>query len=175
MILRVGYRFRQFLAALRFRGESIEDAALRAYLNTAQVDLFRRMPAAEQRHGLAVLRMLEKQGHAEASLAQAALLHDVGKVGGHVQLWHRVATVLLQAVQPALLHRMALNRPSSWRYPFFVQLYHASHGADMAADAGIDALSAALIRWHHTPPDETCLGSHEQDLVVALQSADDGN
>jgi hypothetical protein len=171
VILRPGYRVQQFLAALSLKG-AVDEAVLRAYLSPAQVELFRLMPASEQRHSFAVLRTLEREGHSEAALAQAALLHDVGKADS-VRLWHRVAAVLLDAVQPALLHRLALNEPANWRYPFFVLLHHATHGAEMAAVAGTDPLAVALIRWHQTAPEESSLDPRGQELLAALKSADE--
>jgi hypothetical protein len=125
-----------------------------------------------------------------SALAQAALLHDVGKVGGRIQLGNRAATVLLNALRPGLLHRLALNEPDSWRYPFYVLLHHAERGADLAARAGTDAVAVALIREHHTvpsaaaelgqrvpdvagPPDT--LDAQGQALLVLLQRADGEN
>ncbi|MBC7232537.1 MAG: HD domain-containing protein [Chloroflexi bacterium] len=175
MTLRAGYRVRQFLAALGLFHVPVTEEALANYLRAAQIELFRRLSAAEQRHALAVLRTLQEAGHRETVLAQAALLHDVGKVGGHIRLWHRVATVLLQAIHPALLYRLALDNPRSWRYPFFVQLYHAQRGAEMAAQAGTHPLVVALIRWHHTPPEESDLDAAGQALLAALRAADETN
>ena len=114
-------------------------------------------------------------GVGELALTQAALLHDVGKVEGRIRLWHRVSTVLLRTLHPALLHRLALNEPSSWRYPFFVLLHHAERGADLSAAAGADALAVALIRAHHTPAEQSGLDAPGQALLTALCAADGQN
>jgi hypothetical protein len=118
---------------------------------------------------------LEQVIGAEPALAQAALLHDVGKVEGRIRLWHRVATVLLQALRPALLCHLALNEPHSWRYPFFVSLHHAEHGADLSAEAGTDAVAVALIRAHHTAPEQSGWDAPSQALLTALRWADEQN
>jgi len=173
--LRPAYRVRQFLAALYVYGKKIDRSALEAHLNPAQVELFERMTTSEQRHGLAVLRTLQRDEQSVPALMQAALLHDVGKAEGHVHLWHRVTTVLLCAVSPQLLQRLALDQPNSWRYPFFVQLQHASLGAELAARAGSDARTVELIRWHHSAPQESSLHPAEQMLLAALQAADEQN
>lgn len=175
MISRIGYRVRQFLTALGLLRAPVAEVAPTDYLNAAQMELFQSMTAAEQRHAVAVLHTLQKAGHAEAVLAQAALLHDVGKVGGRIKIWHRVATVLLQAIYPALLQHLVLDNPRSWRYPFFVQLHHAQRGAEMAAQAGTHPLAVALIRWHHTSPTETNLDPQGQTLLAALKAADETN
>jgi hypothetical protein len=185
--LRVGYRIQQFLAALNLRGR-VDTAELRAYLSPAQVELFLMMPSSDQRHALAVLQTLQRRGWCEPALAQAALLHDVGRVlpdlaenAGHdgrstsIRVWHRVAAVLLEAFDPALLRRLALNNPGSWRYAFFVLLHHASRGANIAQTAGTHPLVLALIRWHHSAPADSDLDPHGQALLAALKSADEQN
>ena len=188
--LRPVYRIRQFWGALGWGAKPVEEDVLRTYLNAAQIALFQSMCAAEQRHSLAVLHTLQKNGYqgassygiiprwakgAEPALAQAALLHDVGKVGGRIRLWHRAATVLLHALRPALLYRLALNEPSSWRYPFFVLLHHDERGADLCAGAGTEPVAVALIRAHHTAPEQSGLDAPGQALLAALRSADEQN
>jgi len=146
-----------------------------AYLSPAQIELFQRMSSSEQRHARAVLGTLQNMGYSEVALGQAALLHDAGKMGGRIRLWNRALTVLLQSLAPGLLLQMAHDEPGSWRYPFFVQLRHASRSADMATQVRADSLAVALIRWHHTRPEETNLDAQRRALLMALRSADDQN
>ena len=182
--MRLGYRVRQFLAALGLSRENLNDIELKAYLSPAQVELFQRMSVSERRHAFAVLHTLQKQGYSEKALLQAALLHDVGKVPpsvrrgqvrSRVRLWHRVVVVLLQSISPALLRQLALDKPHSWRYPFFIQLHHASLGAEMAAQAGMSDLAVALIRCHHLVPEESGLDAQGRTLLAALKAADEEN
>ncbi len=179
--MRIRYRVQQFLAKLR-RQDAIDEAVLAPYLNSVQRELFRSMPTSEQQHALDVLHALRAEGQEEVALAQAALLHDVGKVlpnvrrgkaSRRVHLWHRVARVLLQALHPALLHRLAADDSDSWRYPFYILLHHAALGADLAAEAGVEPLAASLIRWHDTAPGQSGLDFRGRVLLVALQSADE--
>lgn len=181
--MRVAYRVRQFFAAL-WVSSPVEEDALRPYLSAAQVALFQTMPATEQRHALAVLRTLEQRGYSEPPLAQAALLHDVGKVvmptargkhGQGITVWHRVVAVLLEAFGPGLLERVAADEPGSWRFPLYVLVHHAQRGAEMAAAAGADPLAVALIRWHHGCPEDGGLDAHGRALLAALRDADEQN
>jgi len=169
------YRVRQFLLALCSRARPVDESAVSPYLNPLQAGLFQRMPPAEQQHALAVLRTLQSAGPIEASLAQAALLHDVGKVQGHIRLWHRVIVVLVQALVPSLLKDMALDQPGGWRYPFYVQSHHAQRGAAMAVQVGVEATAVALIGAHHTLPAQDGLGRYEQNMLAKLQAADGAN
>jgi hypothetical protein len=151
------------------------------HLNDAQATLFESLPGPEQRHAVTVLCALQQNGHREAALMQAALLHDAGKLlpaisrrshGAQLGLWHRVAVVLMQALCPTLLRHVAQDRPGSWRYPFYVLVHHATLGAGLAREADSDPLATELIYWHHTAPDESHLDAIGRKLLSALQAAD---
>ncbi|MFB0533840.1 MAG: HD domain-containing protein [Anaerolineae bacterium] len=142
-------RVRQFLAALRARVSADEMAVLQRYLAPSQRDLFRAMSPIDQRHCLNVFNNLLRRGHTDPDLLRAALLHDVGKRG--IRLWHRVAGVLLEAFWPTLLDKLAVNRPQSWLYGFYVYQYHADLSAELAERSGCSPSVVELIRGHHTP------------------------
>jgi putative nucleotidyltransferase with HDIG domain len=130
------------------------------------------MPANDQRHALDVLGALMREGYREPALLQAALLHDVGKVGTGLRLWHRVGIVLLSAGMPALLDRLGRDEPGSWRYPFFAHRHHAQRGAELARQAGCAPLTITLIQQHHDPVPEDQRETPEGRLLLALQAAD---
>lgn len=191
---RAAYRVRQFFRALAAsltpltEAERVEAAAV---LPAGARPLFDAMPRNDQRHSLAVLRVLRAAGHQEPALLQAALLHDAAKAVAGLTLLHRVAMVLLKASRPGLLAGWAaLPQParSDPRYPFWAHANHPAIGADMAAAAGCDPLAVLLIRRHQDPvhvgprgglppsdgvpqpPDDRV-----DDLLAALQAADDDN
>jgi len=128
------------------------------------------MSRRDQHHGIDLVRTLQRQGHRDRALLRAALLHDVGKAG-HLRLWHRVAVVLVEQFAPAMLHRLADDRPGSRGYPFFAHLNHPRLGAERAREAGCDWLTVDLIQRHHEPA--SAAGESERDrLSAALQAAD---
>jgi hypothetical protein len=96
-------------------------------------------------------------------LFTAALLHDCGK--GRVQLWQRVAFVVLGAVAPGALRRTAQEQGAAWRQAFWRLLHHPELGADLVAATGADPETVRMVR--------------EQDAEAAdrrlalLQAADD--
>ena len=155
-------RIRQFLVAVRARVSDDEMAVLERYLAPSQRDLFRAMPPIDQRHCLNVFNVLLQQSHSDPDLLRAALLHDVGKRG--IRLWHRVAGVLLEAFWPALLEKLAVNRPQSWLYGFYIYRYHADLSAKLAERSGCSPSVVELIKGHHTPS--------ENEHVKALREAD---
>lgn len=166
------YRASQFFRALTARVRPEEGQALRRYLTPSQRALFRQMPVNDRRHALDVLETLMNQGHREPALLQAALLHDVGKAGARLRLWHRVGIVLLSAGMPGLLERLGRDDRGSWRYPFFAHRHHAQRGAELARQAGCPTLTVALIRRHHDPVPEDQQTTPEGRLLLALQAAD---
>jgi len=155
-------RVRQFLAAIRARVSADEMAVLEQHLDPSQRDLFRAMSPIDQRHCLDVVNTLRRQGHSDPDLLRAALLHDVGKRG--IRLWHRVAGVLMEAFWPVLLEKLAVNRPQSWLYGFYIYRHHADLSAELAERSGCSPAIVELIRQHHTPS--------ENEQAKALWEAD---
>jgi hypothetical protein len=180
------YRVRQFGSALATRGRPLTEAdrtEVRAWLPATARPLFDAMPHNDQHHSLNVLRSLCAAGHPEPALMQAALLHDAAKSTGGVNLFHRVALVLIKIVWPDWLAYMA-QAPSpargNLRYPFWVLANHPRLGAELAAAAGCDPLAVTLIRRHQ----ETGRGAEDPLrgsggdvalLLTALRTADDDN
>lgn len=160
---RAAYRSRQFFGALRARVEEDERAEVAAHLTPAEQRLFQSMDLRDQRHALDVLRALKASGQRDPSLLAAALLHDVGK--GPIKLWHRVAFVVLRAVSPGLLRRVARADNSGWRGALARTLDHAEGGAALAEEAGSTAETVRLIRLHRSPAGD--------DAVLALLQAAD--
>ena len=163
---RAAYRSRQFFGAFRARLEEEERAEVTTHLTSAEQHLFYSMDLRDQRHALDVFYALEAAGHRDASLLAAAFLHDVGK--GPIRLWQRVAFVLLRAVSPRLLRRLASGEGGGWRGALARSLDHAERGAALAEAAGSTAETVRLIRLHRSPAgDDVALG--------LLQAADEAS
>ena len=151
----------------------IDEAWLARWLPVKAVELFRAAPRYDQQHALRVLRTLQEQGHNSPDLMAAALLHDVGKTAlrpGSLRLWHRVAVVLMRAVEPDLVQRIGAKEEQGWRRPFYVQQHHAALGARLAQEAGCSARTVELISLHEDPPRLA-----DDPLLAALKAADGTN
>ena len=145
----------------------------------AQRALFDRMPAADQRHTVALLNSLRVGGHDHPALMQAALLHDVAKSGAGITVFHRVAVVLLRAFRPTWLAWLVRDIDQSvWRRPFVRYVLHPAIGADWAEAAGCHPMAVSLIRRHQSPvssSDDASPDALEDQLLGLLQAADDQN
>ena len=137
---------------------------MRRILPEGAVALFESMPVADRRHGIDVAERLLRSGHDDRDLLAAALLHDAAK-GHQMRLWHRVAGVLLDAVAPSLLRRLASPDVSSWRHPFHLYLHHGPMSAALCVEAGCPPRVGAFIRGEVADPD--------LPLLRALTRADD--
>jgi hypothetical protein len=166
------YRVKQFWWALRARLPADAWSSIKASLTTQQLALFRTMSPSDQRHSLDVYRALLAAGQTDRDLLVAALLHDVGKAGGQLHLWHRVAIVLLRAFWPAALKRLSQGEARGWRTGFVIHRRHPELGADQAEAAGCSPLTVALIRRHQDPPAANPGRMEEDRLLAALQRAD---
>ena len=161
------HRVRQFAAHVTARVTSEEAGNARRILPPAAFDLFAAMPVADRRHALDVVAHLVASGRDDPELLCAALLHDAAK-GHRLRLWHRVAGVLLDAVAPSALERLARDDSRSWRYPFHLYLHHAALSAGAARAAGCSARTAAFIRNEAALPADA-------PLLAALHAADEAS
>ena len=160
------HRVGQFVAHVRARVDPAEEALVERVLPGPAVALFQGMPVADRRHGLAVAQRLLAAGHDDRDVLAAALLHDAGK-GHRLRLWHRVAGVLLEAIWPAALRRLASSDPRSWRHAFHVYLLHDRLSAELAVSAGCESRTGTFIRGQASGIDGP--------LQAALKAADDAS
>lgn len=140
-----------------------ERRGLAAWLTRPELELFDRMPRADQRHALDVLEALRAQEATDRDLLIAGLLHDAGK-GPSVRLVHRVAWSLGQKYG-AWVWRATGRLPTFGRGLDRMRR-HAAVSADLAAEAGCSPRTVELIRCQDAPLDEA---------GRSLQSADEAN
>lgn len=161
---RAAYRSRQFFGALRACVGEGERAEVEAHLTAAERHLFRSMDLRDQRHAMDVFQTLKSGGQRDTSLLAAALLHDAGK--GRIMLWQRVAFVLLRAVSPGVVRRLARAGGTGWRGALDRMANHAERGAALAEAAGSSAETVRLIRLHRSP-------AGNDPALALLQAADE--
>jgi len=191
MNMDVGYRARQFWAAVRATPDPADLQLAQSYLTAKQIKLFESMQPSEQAHSLQVFKQLYIQAGQNTDqmekhypdLLVAALLHDVGKSRQPLRLWERVLIVLARAFFPRQARQWGHPREAveagtkqkllwlDWRRPFIIAEQHPRWGAEMAADVGASPLTISLILHHQqeiTAPPTTM----EERFLHKLQSVD---
>ncbi|HLY35623.1 MAG TPA: hypothetical protein VKU35_02820 [Candidatus Limnocylindria bacterium] len=158
------HRVAQLVGHLTARVSAGDLALAHEILPPSAWALFDAMPVADQRHGLDVTGRLLARGIDDREVLAAALLHDVAK-GTRLRVWHRVGGVLLSALAPRALQRLATPDPASRGYPWHLFLHHAELSAQVARDAGLSERTAAFIRARTLEADRA--------LAQALHDADE--
>ncbi|HVB65319.1 MAG TPA: HD domain-containing protein [Nitrolancea sp.] len=148
---RASGRIAQGVGYLAPRRAAAIDAELQRLLNAAEFELVRPLTVADRAHLLAVYQRLQRLGCRDADVFTAGLLHDVGKVDGDVRvgLVHRTVAVLLGAISPKLIDRLARSEGGRWRRPFQLVNMHPRRGARLARDVGCNQRVCWLIEHHH--------------------------
>jgi hypothetical protein len=130
--VRLAHLARRFASSLSLRPPSAADEEwARRWLTDEEIGLWAAMPPADRRHAVEVTRRFRNL-RSDATRAQmaGALLHDVGKVQSGLGTFGRVAATIVG--------------PRTRRFRDYND--HERIGADMAARAGADPVTVALIR-----------------------------
>jgi hypothetical protein len=178
---RVAYRVKQFawaVAAWWDKPNAQQLELARPWLPEAGWLIFQRMPPVDQTHALKVLDAVQTAGYGDPALAQAALLHDAAKRMGGVTIAHRVAVVLIKALAPTRWERLKAGPAPAQASPLYPLWAHANHpltGAGLAQQAGCFAEAVELIRRHQDPLPPESRRTRQDELLAALQKADDDN
>ncbi len=141
------YRLSQLRSSLGARLSLAEREWVDHTLFEAERPFFHRMPRRDQVHCVRVAREVRDRGGGE-HLVRVALLHDCGKTmpPHKVPLLYRGGVVLLAALSPALLHRLA--RPWGPLWPVYLSVHHPELGARALHQAGVDPAIVELVRRH---------------------------
>jgi len=173
------YRVWQFFMRLGACLTLEDTGPAREILPDAAWKLFMAMPRGDRWHGLCVYRRLcRDRDSISRDLAQAALLHDVGKASARLTLVHRSLIVLLGRMAPDVLAQLSASDERGWRYPFHVHRHHDVLGAALCEGAGCSARTVHLVRHHersthgHDGASRTVPPVRDEELD-ALREADD--
>ena len=168
-------RIRQFFRAMTAHITASDRAYVASVLPPKVVPLFDAMHRADQRHALNVARTAMALADARikagepvdrALLERAALLHDVGRRAGDLDIFGKVICVLLVHFFPARSRRRADDGTSKMLAVYF---HHPQIGAASLRGIGLSR-EAALIERHHAPA-----RADDPIELVILRAADEAN
>lgn len=168
-------RIRQFVRAVTARVSDEERAYVASVLPEKAVPLFYAMHRADQRHALNVartaMRLADEHEHDgvcvnRSLLERCALLHDVGRRRGDLDIFGKVACVLLVHYFPERSKRWAEDGTSAMLRVYY---HHPEIGAELLRGIGL-FIEASIIERHHAPTDE-----RDAMELRLLRAADEAN
>lgn len=156
LLARWPYRVGQFIRGFRTAVDPEEARQISALLSEAELQLFLAMRPRDRRHAVETMRnaarLAAEQGATPSEdLLVASLLHDVGK--GQIRVQDRVLYVILRAISPALVDRVATAEGGRWRLALWQLRHHASVGAALLEGAGSTPRVVELTAVHHGDPE----------------------
>ena len=165
----------QFWRAVTAQIKPEDQDYLKRHLPLAGRELFNAMAVCDQRHALNVAYTVEKLAAKKnidrELLIRCALLHDVGRVRGDMDIDGKVLAVLLHKFFPQLAKKFACCRKKSW-YPIrvmFVYYHHPWLGRQKLKRVGLTD-EAEIICHHHDRRDKI-----SSPLLDLLRQADNLN
>ncbi|MSQ41979.1 MAG: hypothetical protein EXR65_02955 [Dehalococcoidia bacterium] len=168
---RAAYRAGQFLRSLRPRLTPGDAAEVRRLLSPSQLRLFLQMEPHDRRQAVDV--MLWLQHHVDpapaSDLLVAGLLHDAGK--GSLRRGDRVRFVLLHALSPRLVKRLASERGPRWRRALWSLWHHARLGAELLAAAGTRPAVVDIVARHTLPLATVAADERELRWLIMADNA----
>lgn len=146
-------RIKQFFRALTAKVTPDDGKYLAAHLNAEEQKLFFAMSTADQFHSLRTAYTIErlviedKQGIDREFLIRCALLHDVGRVKGDLNIFGKIFTVLVTEIAPTFADKLELQG-NQWIY---IYRHHAEISGRKLQKIGLFR-EAKIISKHHAPP-----------------------
>jgi putative nucleotidyltransferase with HDIG domain len=172
-------RIRQFYCALTAHIREDDRQFIDLSLPEAARGLFYQMHPADQAHALNVaktaLQFVDKSNLTidRSMLLRCALLHDVGRKKGDLDIWGKVFAVLVTHYAPGFARDFACATATSiWDKPghaIYVYFHHPEIGAAMLQNIGLYE-EADIISRHHQPP-----AQDDPVLLTILRQADEKN
>lgn len=124
-----------------------DDAFAAAWLDPAELTLYRTMDPRDRDHACRVARrLLRDHTVADPTWVRAALLHDVGKASAP---YRPIERIVVHVIRPG--STLAVRLPRPWSDAVERQRVHAEAGARLVRAAGGDERVAALVASHHAP------------------------
>ncbi len=155
-------RIRQFYSAITAAVNENETDFVLSNLLPPERDLFYEMSIVDQRHALdvsyKVMESLQSRGYRVNSpemkqLLKVALLHDVGKRAGDLNLLDRAIIVIMSQFCPGRIEIWALHGKGGFiqnrRHAFYVAVNHGELGAEKLQQIGCDEEIVNLVLQHH--------------------------
>ncbi len=163
------YRVKQFIWAITAYFNPINEKMLEQYLNDKELNIFKKMKVSEQQHCIRVCKdaLFESKNYEsidENKLAKIALLHDVGKVYGSLNVIDKSVIVILDKITKGNLKR--------YTYIKKIDVYYNHPKKSLKLLKKIDKYDKEFLEAigkHH----QDC--SYKNDYLRIIKKCDDNN
>ena len=164
-------RGKQFFRALFAKITPEDRQYISLYLNAEEQKLFFAMSTIDQFHCLNVAYTIgkfiieDKKNIDRKFLIRCALLHDIGRVDGDLNIFQKVFVVLVMKFAP----NFAIKLERQGNHAIYIYNHHAEIGARKLQKINLFR-EAKIIAKHHSPP-----SSEDPDELKLLRLADEKN
>ena len=171
------HRIQQLYAALTASISASDEQYVASLLDKDLQQLFYGMDVVDQRHALDVAYICRQEFDDNPLLLRAALLHDVAKRRGDLNIFRRVLVVLLATLAPQLANTIGHNDKASgilgWKQALYLYRHHPRLGADYVRIISNDPKLVWLIENHHSLHSVEHTEMELVQLLRYLQQADE--
>ncbi len=153
-------RVNQFIKAFNAKLVDEDHAFLIRHLKPHEAELFFRMHVADQYHALRVAYTVEELASSENEavdpdiLIRGALLHDIGRKKGDLNVYGKVFAVLMDSFFPRHSRKLGQSDGHGFlgriRHMMFVYYHHPEIGAEILRTHGL-IKEAEMAERHHMP------------------------
>lgn len=148
------YRIKQFLWSFSFKLNKDEITYIRKKLNDKELYLFTKLSISEQKHSIRVARLIQIEYDENKDkiiydidkdkLVLVALLHDIGKIYKHLNVFDKSILVILNSISNGQVKKYSNIRKVDVYYN------HAEKGAELLKKYNYDEDFIFLVKNHHS-------------------------
>ena len=162
------YRVKQFLWAITSIFKKIDNKVLEKYLDDKEINLFKHLKKSEQHHSIRVckdsLKLCKENNLNKNKMAKIALLHDIGKIEGSLNIIEKSILVILNKVTKGMMSNIKNNKKIDLYYNHPIKGVNILKSINKYDDEFLDA-----IKYHHS--DE----SYKNKYLKILKICDEKN
>ncbi len=114
------YRIKQFLWSITANFKSLDEEVIQRYLNVEEQKVFSKLKISEKQHSIRVckdaLKVCNEIDIDKNKIAKIALLHDVGKSNGNLNIIDKSIIVILDKITKGNLKKYSFNKKVDMYY-----------------------------------------------------------
>lgn len=167
------YRVKQFLWAITAPFKRIDDDILARYLNSEELKLFKKLKISEQHHCIRVCKdaLIESSNWREVDknkLARIALLHDIGKIDGRLNVVDKSLIVICDKITSGNLRKYTNIKKIDVYYN------HPKKSSDLLKkiDEYDEEFLEAIEKHHHS---YNYRNNYRNNYLTIIKKCDDNN